>query len=53
MLVAQKGTHKGGIETLFRPYHVDLTTDDKEEITEQELLDRIKFASGTKSHVKN
>jgi hypothetical protein len=52
MLRARVGTHKGGIEAIFSPWHIDLVTDDKADITEQTLLDRIAQASGTKSNVK-
>lgn len=52
MLRARIGTHKGAVEAIFRPFHVDLVTDDKRDITERALVDLIGAASGTKSHVK-
>lgn len=52
MLRARIGTHKGAVEAIFHPYHIDLITDEKADITEQVLLDRIAQASGTKSNVK-
>lgn len=52
MLRARIGTHKGAVESIFRPFHVDLVTDDKRDITERALVDLIGAASGTKSHVK-
>ena len=52
MLKARIGTHKGAVEALFRPYHVDIVTEEIGDVTEAHLLDRISTASGTKSHVK-
>jgi hypothetical protein len=52
MLRARIGTHKGAVEAIFRPFHVDLVTDDRRDITERALVDLIGAASGTKSHVK-
>jgi hypothetical protein len=52
MLRARIGTHKGAVEAIFSPYHIDISTDEKADITEQALVDKIAAASGTKSNVK-
>jgi len=50
---AQLGTHSGFITELFTPYHVDIQTNDLSELSEENLLDKIRHAAGTKNYVKN
>jgi len=49
---ARLGTHKGGVNALFAPYHVDIEATDKSELTDAALMNRIQDASGTNSKVK-
>jgi len=50
---AQLGTHSGFVTELFSPYHVDVQTSDLNELSEENLLDKIRHAAGTKNYVKN
>jgi len=48
---AQLGTHSGFVTELFHPYHVDVQTSDISDLNEHALMDKIRHASGAKSHV--
>jgi len=51
---AHLSTHKGAIHGLFSPYHVDLLqVSDKGELSEKNILEKIKAASGTFNKVKS
>jgi len=50
---ARLGTHKGAVNALFSPYHVDLEAAHKSEITDDILMKKIGNVSGTASKVKN
>eukprot|EP00475_Leptophrys_vorax_P015824 TRINITY_DN2218_c0_g1_i1.p1 TRINITY_DN2218_c0_g1~~TRINITY_DN2218_c0_g1_i1.p1 ORF type:complete len:320 (+),score=108.78 TRINITY_DN2218_c0_g1_i1:82-1041(+) len=46
-------TISGNIKDLFAPVHVDFFINTKEEISQDAVVDKVQFASGSKSHVKN
>jgi len=48
---AQLGTHSGFVTELFHPYHVDIQTNDLSELSEENIIDKIKHAAGTKNYV--
>jgi len=53
MLRARLGTHSGTVKELFAPYHVDLHTSEKNEVTEEHIRKIIKKAAGTASYVRD
>jgi len=50
---ARLGTHKGAINELFAPYHVDLLCNNVSEVNDDLIMQKIKDASGTANKVKN
>jgi hypothetical protein len=46
-------TISGNIKELFTPIHVDFIISNKEEISQDAVVDKVQTASGSKSHVKN
>jgi len=50
---AQLGTHSGYVTQLFHPYHVDIQTSDLHDLSEENVIDKITHASGTKNYVLN
>lgn len=46
-------TIAGNIKDLFTPVHVDFFISDREEISQDAVIDKVRTASGSKSHVKN
>jgi len=55
MRKALLSTHKGQMEDLLKPYHVNVICDCQKELDEAEadIMDKIGFSSGTKSQVTN
>lgn len=53
MLKARLGTHKGFVNSFFAPFHVDLNATQHSEISDEIVLDLIRFSSGSKVHVLN
>ena len=51
MLKALLSTHKGQIGDTFKPAHVTFQWREADDVSEQEILDKIGFSSGTKSHI--
>jgi len=49
---ARLGTHKGAINALFSPYHVDVEASEKKDISDDVLMRKIRDASGTAIKVK-
>jgi len=49
---ASLGVHSGAITALFRPYHVDVQCADASELSDDIIMKKIKFASGTAVHTK-
>jgi len=49
---AQITTHKGSISTLVGQYHNDVYASNPSELTEEDVINRVRAASGTASHVK-
>jgi len=49
---ARMGTHKGSINELFAPYHVDLIFTNKSEISDEIIMQKIQDASGSGSKVR-
>eukprot|EP01116_Phalansterium_solitarium_P022718 TRINITY_DN7607_c0_g2_i1.p1 TRINITY_DN7607_c0_g2~~TRINITY_DN7607_c0_g2_i1.p1 ORF type:complete len:541 (+),score=182.19 TRINITY_DN7607_c0_g2_i1:50-1624(+) len=49
---ARLGTHKGEVEALATPYHVDILASQRSELTDDIVLTKIQETSGTKSRVK-
>ncbi|KAJ3185836.1 hypothetical protein HDU85_001205 [Gaertneriomyces sp. JEL0708] len=52
MKKAKISTHKGGVNELFSPYHVDFTISEKREIDDRIIADRVGAVSGSRSLVK-
>jgi len=52
MLRARLGTHSGKVKEVFSPYHVDLHTSDKPEVSESHIRGIIKKAAGTANYVQ-
>jgi len=52
MLRARLGTHSGAVKEMFAPYHVDLHTSDKPEVSEEHIRGIIKKAAGTGNYVR-
>jgi len=50
---ARMGTHKGSVNELFAPYHVDLIVTNKSEITDEIIMQKIQDASGSGSKVRS
>jgi len=50
---ARLGTHKGGVQALFAPYHVELTVTHTSEISDEIVKQKIAAASGTATKVKH
>lgn len=50
---ARLGTHKGDIQKLFEPYHVDLAFTSKSEISDEVILKKIQENSGSRSKVRS
>jgi len=48
---ANLGTHSGVVTDLFRPYHVDIQTSDLHDLSENVIMDKIKYAAGNKNWV--
>jgi len=48
---ARLGTHKGAINSLFAPYHVDLEASHKSELSDEIVMRKIQDTSGTRSKV--
>jgi len=51
MKKAEIGTRQGAISALFQPYHVDTVISKKDEISQEQMMDMVSSASGSKSHV--
>jgi len=51
MKKAEASARKGIIDGVFAPYHVDLTVQSKDELSEQHLMDVVTSASGSKSRI--
>jgi len=49
---ARLGTHKGAVNSLFAPYHVDVEATVKSELSDAILMKKIQEASGTAQKVK-
>jgi len=49
---ARLGTHKGGVQALFTPYHVDITVSNVSELSDEIIVQKIAEASGTFNKVK-
>jgi len=49
---ARLGTHKGAINNLFAPYHVDCSFVNKSDISEEIIMQKIQDASGNRSKVR-
>jgi len=45
------GTHKGQVQQLMKPFHVDYAASDRSELDENLILEKIGMASGTASQV--
>eukprot|EP01113_Clastostelium_recurvatum_P039131 TRINITY_DN593_c0_g1_i2.p1 TRINITY_DN593_c0_g1~~TRINITY_DN593_c0_g1_i2.p1 ORF type:complete len:535 (-),score=200.03 TRINITY_DN593_c0_g1_i2:99-1625(-) len=52
MLRARIGTHSGTVKEMFTPYHVDITTSDLNEVSEDNIRGIIKKAAGTGNYVR-
>jgi hypothetical protein len=50
---AQITTHKGSISTLVGQYHNDIYASNPSELTEQDIINKVRAASGTASFVKD
>jgi len=50
---ARLGTHKGAINSIFAPYHVDVEAAHKNELSDEILMRKIQDTTGTRSKVKN
>jgi len=50
---ARLGTHKGAVQALFLPYHVDITVSQKSELSDEVIVQKIAEASGTAKKVKD
>lgn len=46
-------TIKGEMDTLFHPWHVDVEATNKDEISDEIIVDKIGKTSGTKTAVKD
>jgi len=46
-------TISGNIKEMFAPVHVDFFINERSEITQDAVVDKVQTASGSKSHVKN
>jgi len=46
-------TISGNIRDMFTPVHVDFFINDRSELTQDQVVDKVQTASGSKSHVKN
>jgi hypothetical protein len=51
MKKAELSSHKGALEGVFRPYHVELFIQKSAELTEKAAMDAVTATSGSKSHV--
>jgi hypothetical protein len=51
MKKAEASARKGAIDAIFAPYHVDLTIQTKDELSDQIIMDKVSSASGSKSHI--
>jgi len=51
MKKAEASARKGAIDAVFAPYHVDLTVQAKDELSDQHLMDAVSSASGSKSRI--
>ncbi|KAH9257568.1 hypothetical protein BASA81_003994 [Batrachochytrium salamandrivorans] len=51
MARAAISTHKGAVQPVFRPYHVDFQVADASELDHERVMDHIMSLSGTKSKV--
>jgi hypothetical protein len=52
MRKAEVSTKKGAIDDLFRPFHIDIFTSSKDDLSEAAIRDRLGAQSGAKSAVK-
>lgn len=52
MTRAKISTHKGVAEETFTPAHVTIFASDQSDVSESVIMDKVKSASGTMSHVK-
>ncbi|XP_050389533.1 uncharacterized protein LOC126808659 [Patella vulgata] len=52
MTRAKISTHRGTMDELFGPAHVNIFANELSDITEELVLEKVTFASGTRSHVK-
>jgi len=50
---ARLGTYSGAVKELFVPYHVDINTSSKSELTDEIILKLIQENSGSRSKVKS
>jgi len=48
---AELSANKGALESLFRPFHVELFIQKQVDLTEKAVMDSVTAASGSKSHV--
>jgi len=46
-------TISGNIKDHFTPVHVDFFINNREELSQDQVVDKVQFASGSKSHVRN
>jgi len=51
MKKAEASARKGTIDAVFAPYHVDLTVQARDELSDQHLMDAVSSASGSKSRI--
>lgn len=51
MKKAELSAHKGAIESVFRPYHIEMFVQKPAELTEKAVMDAVTAASGSRSHV--
>lgn len=51
MRKALLSTHKGQMEDILKPYHVNIVAGEASDLKEDEIMDKIGFSSGTKSQV--
>lgn len=53
LVKAKISTHKADLEEIFHPAHVTIFATNHEEISEDEMMDKVQSSSGSKSHVRN